>query len=130
MEAAFIVPVSWICAGLLIALNFYIHDAVWYQAAAFEAALAGNGREGEDDPGELTEKKLALRMQDKVMPGDMPDTEVTVQGSRTEVAVKGHILTGFAGEWMEYQVAASVEKIRPVEYIRKMQAISGLLEGE
>ena len=57
VEAAFIVPVSWICAGLLIALNFYIHDAVWYQAAAFEAALAGNGREGEDDPGELTEKK-------------------------------------------------------------------------
>ena len=47
VEAAFIVPISWFCAALLTALNFYIHNVVWYQAAAYEAVLAANGREGE-----------------------------------------------------------------------------------
>ena len=34
--------------ALLIVFTFYAHNKVWYTAAAYEAALAGNGRRGTD----------------------------------------------------------------------------------
>ena len=133
MEAAFIVPISWFCAALLTALNFYIHNVVWYQAAAYEAVLAANGREGETGdltPEELAAEKLNLRLQDRVMPGEPPAAKTEGTEKATTIRLQGYVLPGFSGIRLTRKADVSVEKIRPAEYIRQARLVNGLLNTE
>ena len=133
MEAAFIVPISCFCAALVIALNFYIHNVVWYQAAAYEAVLAANGREGETGdltPEELAAEKLNLRLQDRVMPGEPPAAKTEGTEKATTIRLQGYVLPGFSGIRLTWKADVSVEKIRPAEYIRQARLVNGLLNTE
>lgn len=122
VEAAWIVPISWLCVVLLIAVNFYVHNTVWYQAAAYEAALTGNGREGElqgRTAAQLAEEKLEARLEDRIMPGNRPEMEVAGESSGTEIWLRGQVFPGISDKVLNYQVSARVEKIRPVAFMRQ-----------
>lgn len=127
------VPMAWFCIGLLLALNIYVHDRVWYQAAACEAVLAGNGREGGQGnglPAELAEEKLEARLEEKIMPGGTPSFRVEENGQSTEIRLKGQVVSLGSRPLLEYQTGAEAERIRPVEFLRKYRALRKLTGTE
>lgn len=133
VEAALIVPAVWFCIGLLLALNFYVHNRVWYQAAAWEAVLAGNGREGqlgEADPRGLAEEKLTARLEDRIMPGSLPEFLVTGDGGSIRIRLRGEVVSLGSRPLLVYEATAEAESVRPAEYLRKRRFLGQLTGTE
>lgn len=133
VEAAFVIPAVWFCIGLLLALNFYVHNRVWYQAAAWEAALAGNSREGDQKgggPEELAREKLENRLQEQIMPGRVPDSRVSGDAQGTEIRLEGQVLSLGSRAVLTYQAEARASRVRPVEFLRRYRVLQQMAGTE
>lgn len=126
MEAAFVVPMAWFCTGILLAINFYVHNRVWYQAAAWEAVLAGNGREGQQEgagPAALAGEKLEARLEEQIMPGELPGHWIREAGEGMEIRLTGQVFSLGSRKILEYEAAAEAQRVRPVSFLRKHRVL-------
>ena len=118
VEAAFLVPVAVMLTALLIVYTFYVHNKVWYTAAACEAALEGSGRLESSGltPVQAAGKKAEERAEQQVMPGTRPEIQTDSGSWGTRVAYRGGNAF-FLKQLFTYTVEVTAEKIRPVSYL-------------
>ena len=135
VESAFLITMAVMLTALLIVFTFYAHNKVWYTAAAYEAALAGNGRrEGNEwDASASAKEKAEERSVQQVMPGSKPDIYAGSSPWGTEVRYSGQRFPMFSEHLFTYTAEAKVEKVRPVKYLRAlwlMKELEGSISSE
>ena len=120
VEAAFLVPAAVMITALLMICVFYVHNQVWYETAALEAALDGNGRmEGSGRTPEETARAKALeRAEQQIMPGSVPSLSVSDSGEGTYVGYSGRMFSLFSGFYFSCTAEAEVSRVRPAKYLR------------
>ena len=145
VEASFLVPWAVLITALLIILLFFVHDRVWFRAAALETALSGNqyisgsagngraglwdGADGEDRAGYAAAmEKGGERIADQVMPGTGPQITVSCTNEVTQVRFEGKRYPMFA-ERSFWTVDEMVRKVRPVPVVRGAWIVKALAEG-
>lgn len=145
VEAAYIVPWTVVLLALLITILFFVHNKVWYTAAACEAALSGNryteGRQGSGRAGwanwpnsenasgsGYAEATAMQRIRDQAMPGNAPEKQISCTQSRTEVGFSGQGRSFFS-KTFPWSVKESVRKVRPVSTVRGAWILKGIASG-
>ena len=145
VEASYIIPWAVIILALLITMTFYVHNRVWYTAAACETALSGNryvegsggtgqaGYAGGSDSENVTgnryaEQTLQHRIQDQAMPGSEPENQITCMRDATEVTLSGQDFSMFS-DVFSWSVEEKVKKIRPVKIIRDKWVVAGVVNS-
>ena len=120
VESAFIIPMIVILTALLIVLNFYIHNRVWYTCAAYETALQGNSfSAGESiNRKRKAEETAKKRIQDQGVPGLRPDASIRWSQKQTEVSFQGRLFTIFRGKIPSLQVKCRVRRVNPERSVR------------
>ena len=119
VEAAWVVPVTFIVLAVLISLTFYIHNHIWYRCGALEAAVIGNLNAGPEDTGEDAVRRAAeQRIRDQVMPGTPP--QLTVRGNKrqAEVIYAGSASGTGVEEPAPYRVRERVTYVNPETAVR------------
>ena len=123
-EAAILLPIALLLTALLPVCTFYVHNRVWYTAGAYEAVLQGNGRIPSGEKAEeIMEEKAEKRAEEQVMPGNSPSIFVSCTSFGSQVIYKADYTI-----W-ELSVKAQADKVRPVNYLRRLWALQGLKEG-
>ena len=144
VEASYIVPWAVILTALLITMTFFVHNRVWYTAAACEAAVSGNryaeGSGGTGSAGyadisggrnaagtRYAETTLQQRIRDQAMPGGEPERQVICTQDATEVRISGQDFPAFS-EFFSWSVEKKVKKVRPVKVVRGKWILTGVLD--
>lgn len=126
VEASYIVPWAVILTALLITMTFFVHNRVWYTAAACEAAVSGN-RYAEGSGTRYAETTLQQRIRDQAMPGGEPERQVICTQDATEVRISGQDFPAFS-EFFSWSVEKKVKKVRPVKVVRGKWILTGVLD--
>lgn len=119
VEAAVIVPLLVFMIAALISLCFFVHDRVWYTGAACEAALAANM--AEDAAGEAQER-VEQRLADHVIPGALPDADVSAGKNGATVAFTGRRSFGLPWELPAWEAGVHIRRIRPAGILQNWWA--------
>ena len=144
VEAAYVVPWTVILLAILLTMSFYVHNRVWYTAAACETALSGNryteGRDGSGSAGwadrpksenasgsGYAEATAMQRIRDQAMPGNTPEKQISCTKSGTEVSFSGQVPV--FSQSFSWSVKESVRKVRPVTVVRSAWILKGILSG-
>ena len=131
VEAAFVVPVTFMTLAALLIMTFYVHNYVWYTCAACEAAVVANmqGNDNPDTVRKAAEQAAEKRITDQVMPGTKPDLQVNVNKTKTQVQFSGQTYSMFNEELTPFQISVSVKKIRPESALRTARLGRRLVTG-
>lgn len=122
-EAAILLPMAFLLTALLLVCTFYVHNRVWYMAGAYEAVLQGNGRIPSGEKAEeIMEEKAGKRAEEQIMPGNSPSISVSSTSSGSQVIYEADY-----NIW-KLSVKARADKVRPVNYLRRLWALQGLTE--
>ena len=124
VEASFIISMSLITVGFMLSLCFYIYQRCWYTQVACESVLTGSAQgiwKGES-MAEQAEKKWKSRKEEFYLkPESLTDD---CSGNKEQISLR---ISGKTTVWgkpaLEFQTFASQKGIRPVRYIRKIQAL-------
>ena len=144
VEASYIIPWTVIILALLITMTFFVHNRVWYTAAACETALSGNryveGSGGTGSAGyagtsgsknetgsKYAEATMNQRIRDQAMPGSEPENQINCTQDATEVKLSGQDFPVFS-EVFSWSVKEKVKKIRPAKVVRGRWLLGGILE--
>jgi hypothetical protein len=122
VEAAFLVPLSVMITVLLIFCIFYVHNQVWYTAAALESALAGNSRLEGSGAGteETAEKHMKKRMEQQAMPGMPPSVTVSDTGAGLRISCEGQMFTLLPDGLFVCRTEGEAERVRPAAFLKKL----------
>lgn len=124
VEASFIISMSLITVGFMLSLCFYIYQRCWYTQAACESVLTGSAQgiwKGES-VAEQAEKKWKSRKEEFYLKPESLTADCS--GNKEQISLR---ISGKTTVWgksaLEFQTFASQKGIRPVRYIRKIQAL-------
>ena len=120
VEASFIVPITFLVVALLLVMQFFVHNRNYYEAAALEAALLGNGRTVSDvsELEGLSAGRARERAAEQPFPGSRPGSSVQCTGTGTSVSYSGQHFPAF-DRWFSWEIDETVKKVRPVKLLRK-----------
>lgn len=124
VEAAVIVPMAVMMTVLLIIMIFYVHNRCWYQCAAYECAIVGNGRQiiSESEGRMQAAMQAEERIRDQVMPGTPPQKAIDSDHSGTSVSFSGQSYPFFGRELVPFTAKADVERVNPEKVLRMRRA--------
>lgn len=124
VEASFIISLSLITVGFMLSLCFYIYQRCWYTQAACESVLTGSAQgiwKGES-MAEQAEKKWKSRKEEFYLKPESLTADCS--GNKEQISLR---ISGKTTVWgkpaLEFQTFTSQKGIRPVRYIRKIQAL-------
>lgn len=124
VEASFIISMSLITVGFMLSLCFYIYQRCWYTQAACESVLTGSAQgiwKGES-MAEQAEKKWKSRKEEFYLKPESLTADCS--GNKEQISLR---ISGKTTVWgkpaLEFQTFTSQKGIRPVRYIRKIQAL-------
>ncbi len=144
VEASYIIPWTVILLALLITMTFFVHNRVWYKAAACETALSGNryvegsggtgsagyagtANSSNETGGKYAEATMQQRIRDQAMPGSEPENKITCTQDATEVQLSGQDFPVFS-DVFSWTVKEKVRKIRPVKVVRGKWILGNALQ--
>ena len=120
VEASFIVPMAFMIVALMLVLCFFVHNRVYYSCAAYEAAIGGNEKDG--DQAAKAEDVANKRIAGQSMPGTRPAVSVNYGSSSTTVEFSGQEFPAFHAYIPSLQVSKTVKKVRPEKTVRLLWA--------
>ena len=126
VEAAFLVPVAVMLTALLIVYTFYVHNKVWYTAAAWECVLTGLEAK---ESGETTEETWQEVKSQQPLPVGSVQTDISASGQTISVQIHGQMqpLPGI-GE-MGFDISAKRSALKPAALLRKIKGVKILTKS-
>lgn len=120
VEAVFVVPVVLFVIFFLLSVQIYMHQKVWFTAAAYEAAMSTD-QESVKAERLLAEAPVSL---------GKPGCSVSVEKHKTEVVYTGEAFSLWVLDGWNYEITAKVERQDPVSHIRNMKSLKEVVKGE
>ena len=108
VEAVFLIPLVLLIFFFILSFAFYMHQRIWFTAAAYEAVLT----EGSE------EFKAKLALTESVLTVDTPTAEVRCSPYHAQVTYRGTIFSLFGNYRLNYKAEAAIERPNPVRQIR------------
>lgn len=108
VEAVFLIPLILLSLFLILSFALYVHQRIWFTAAAYEAVLT----EGSE------ESKARLALTEAVLTIDTPTVEVRCSPYHARVTYHGTIFSLFGNYRLNYKAEAAIERPNPVRQIR------------
>lgn len=130
VEAAFIVPLALLVILTVLSLCFYVHNRAWYTAAAAETAVSAGTegvRQGNDYWTVIEEKAKSLRGADG-FPDSSQGMSANGSDSAVEVRVEADISLWMNSSILKIRIKEGIKIVRPVKFIRKIQALEIITE--
>lgn len=120
VEAVFIIPVVLLVVFFLFSVQIFIHQQVWFTAAAYEAAMSTD-QECQKAERLLFEAPISL---------GMPEANVSVEKNKTIVDYSGKAFSLWVFEGWNYEIKAKVERQDPVSHIRSVKSLQEVIKGD
>lgn len=129
VEASFIVPLVLMVIFLSMLLAFYVHNRAWYTAAAAETVLtaASEGVRKEKNAERILSEKMKERSQKQGFPIWNLSEDTWVQNDKVTAAAEAASGRTLGGGGWRFKVQETVQIVRPVAFIRKIQGLSALM---
>lgn len=117
VEASFILSMAVIVTGIMLSLCFHVYQRCWYTQAACETVLSGSFQ------GTLKGRAALEKAEEKW--DKLTEMSSSVTGNDREIRCRVERTTPVWGKMpLRMEVSASQKVVRPVTFIRKIEALT------
>lgn len=133
IEASVIIPFILVIFAMIISAAFFLYDECSAWQCSYLAALRADTETGQIPQKELWAEYFARKLfsEELMAAGDIEIVQ-TRQGDKLTVQAKGNVssmaMPELGPEKWHFEAAGTVELLRPVQFIRRMQLAEELIE--
>ena len=133
IEASMIIPFILVIFVIIISVTFFLYDECTAWQCSYLAALRGDTETGQTAQKELWAEYFAKKLfSQELMAATDIEFSQTRKGDKLTVYAKGSVsgrtIHSFSAEKWNFETAGTVELLRPVQFIRRIQFAKELVE--